>query len=458
MLNHIVILGAGGDLAARYLMPSLARIIDSPDLPNEIRITGVAREQWSTQQFRSYIGDRLDEFAADVDRQARDQLVGCLTYVQADVTDAEALAPAFSGIDEPSLAYLALPPAIFPGAIAALEKIGLPDGSRIVIEKPFGEDLESAEALNQQVHEVFPENAIFRIDHFLGKQTVQNVLGLRFANRIFEPVWNCHHVRQVEIIWDETLALEGRAGYYDNAGALKDMIQNHLLQLLCFVGMEPPARLDEDQLRDRKVDVLRAVRRLAPEDVAEQTYRARYSAGEIDGQSIPSYVDEEGVDPDNRTETFAEVRFTIDNWRWGGVPFILRSGKALGENRRLIKVHFQGVPHMAFGQSDEPVPNVLRLQLDPDHVHLDLNVNCPGDLFELRPVDLALELAPPALPAYGTLLLDVLRGDPMLFIRDDEAEESWQIVEPILKGWSRELAPLHEYQAGSDVDSGFLIP
>jgi glucose-6-phosphate 1-dehydrogenase len=457
MLNRIVILGATGDLTSRYLLPSLAQILDRADQDGTFHVVGVARRDWSTDAFQRHIAERLERFAGDTSDAVRQRLVDCLFYVQADVTDPDELAEAFGGRDEPVLAYLALPPAVFPGTIDALARLELPQGSRVVIEKPFGEDLESAIALNRQVHEVFPEDAIFRIDHFLGKQTVQNILGLRFANRIFEPLWNCHHIRQVEIIWDETLALEGRAGYYDHAGALKDMIQNHLLQLLCFIAMEPPTKITAHELRDRKADLLRAVRRFSPEEIKQSTYRGRYTSGEIDGEAIPSYVDEDGVDPTRNTETFSEVRLTIDNWRWGGVPFVLRSGKALGKNRRLINVHFQDVPHLPFDPDAPPRPNVLRMQIDPDRMHLDLNVNEPGELLSLRAVDLGLELAPPELPAYGTLLLEILRGDPMLFIRDDEAEESWRIVEPILDAWSRDEVPMHEYEAGSDVRTGLMM-
>ena len=252
---------------------------------------------------------------------------------------------------------------MFLPTLEALSRASLPQGSRVVIEKPFGEDLASAQALNRLLHQSFPENAVFRIDHFLHLQTVQNVLGLRFANRIVEQLWNRDHVERVEIVWDESLTLEGRASYYDRVGALKDMIQNHLLQLLCLVGMEAPLTLDERTLRDRKIDVLRAIRRLSPQEVEQYTVRARYSAGRIGECQVPNYADEEGIDPARGTETFAQVTLWIDNWRWAGVPFVLRSGKALGRERREIAVHFRPVPHLAF-EANDPPPNVLRLLLD----------------------------------------------------------------------------------------------
>jgi glucose-6-phosphate 1-dehydrogenase len=453
MLDRFVILGANGDLTARYLAPAIVQIQEAGRLPHSIQITGVARQDWTTEQFRGRIADALERHAGNVSLEARRAVLESLDYQRADVTDAEALSRALPADGRPSLVYLALPPAVFPRAVETFDRMALPAGSRIVVEKPFGESLASARELNQLVQRVFPENAVYRIDHFLGKQTIQNLLGLRFANRIFEPVWNCHHVSQVDIIWDETLGLEGRAGYYDHAGALKDMIQNHLLQLLCFVAMEPPIELSEHELRDRKVQLLRAVRRMSPEDVGVHTYRARYAAGTVDGRELPNYADEPGVDPSRQTETFAAVRLRIDNWRWSGVPFMLRSGKGLGRDRRLINVYFHEVPHLTFGQESDPSRNVLRMSIDPDWMSLDLNVNCPGDPFELRPVALDLELAPPTLSAYALLLLDVLEGDPMLFIRDDEAEELWRIIEPILQGWEMGLTTLREYPAGSQVDT-----
>jgi glucose-6-phosphate 1-dehydrogenase len=301
------------------------------------------------------------------------------------------------------------------------------------------------------LHEVAPEEQVFRIDHFLGKQTVQNVLGLRFANRIFEALWNAQHVEAVDIVWDETLALEGRAGYYDAAGALRDMVQNHLIQLLCLLAMEPPVTLDERSLRDRKVDVLRAVRRPTLDDVRRHTLRARYRAGSAGGTTVPAYVDEPGVDPERRTETFAAVTLFVDNWRWAGVPFRLRSGKALGADRHEVRVRFRPVPHLAFDQDQDqdPQPNVLRLHVDPDRVTLEVNLNGAGDPFRLERAGMAVVLAPQELSAYARLLLDIFAGDPVLSIRADEAEEAWRFIEPILDGWRNDATPLLEYPAGS---------
>jgi glucose-6-phosphate 1-dehydrogenase len=344
--------------------------------------------------------------------------------------------------------YLALPNTIFLPTLQALAEVGLPDGAIVAVEKPFGRDRADAEQLNAVLHELLPEESIFRTDHFLAMQTVLNILGLRFANRVFEPLWNAQHVDRIDIVFDETLGLEGRAGYYDTAGALRDMLQNHLLQQLAIIAMEPPTAIDASTLAARKSDVLRAVR--PPTDLARDTVRARYTAGTVDGRVLPDYTAEEGVDPARGTETYAEYTVTIDNWRWAGVPFRLRSGKALGADRHEIVVRFKPVPHLAFGDED-PEPDVLRLRLEPDGIALELNLNGAGDPFDLERRTLAIDLPPNRLSAYGLLLEAMLAGDATLSISDVEAEESWRIVEPILAAWSADEVPLLEYPAGSDV-------
>jgi glucose-6-phosphate 1-dehydrogenase len=449
MTRRLVVFGATGDLTARKLMPALASLRATGQWPDDLSVLGVAQQDWDTERFRRHMEEALDRHGQDMDEAARRALVSGLEYHPADVTDPKQVAAAVESGAPLTVAYLALPPGLFAPAVHALAQLDLPQESRIVVEKPFGRDLSSAQDLNRRLHEVFPERSVFRIDHFLHKQTVQNVLGLRFANRAFEYLWNRDHVEQVRITWDEAISLEGRAGYYDRAGALKDMIQNHLLQLLCLVGMEAPLALDERGLRDRKVDVLRAVRRLSPDEVERWTVRGRYTSGQAGGQQVPDYVDEPGVTPDRGTETFAQVTLWIDNWRWSGVPFTLRTGKALAAERREIAILFKSVPHLAFAAQDPP-SNVLRLGLDPDSVSFGVNLNGAGDPFGLEQVDLRATFRPQAVPAYGRLLLDVLEGDCTLSIRGDEAEESWRIVEPILAGWSEGRVPLGEYAAGTD--------
>jgi glucose-6-phosphate 1-dehydrogenase len=453
VIERIVIFGATGDLTARYLIPALARLYEAAKLPSGIKITGVDRTEWENNNdgFRRFALESLDRHAQSVSAAARAKLVvEALQYSQADVTDGQSVAKALGTLREPILAYLALPPPVFAPTIEALKSINLPKGSRIAIEKPFGENLESARMLNRMLHEFLPERSVFRIDHFLAWQPFPAIMGLRFANGIFEPLWNHNYIQRVEIIWEETLALEGRAGYYDSAGAFKDLIQNHLLQLLCLTAMEAPIALHRGNLRDRKMDVLRAIRQLSAEEVQRHSVRARYGSGKIGEKLIPAYAEEEGVDPDRETETFAQVTLMIDNLRWAGVPFVLRTGKALARNRGEIAVHFKAVPHLPFQRATDPRPNVLRVQLGPDRIALTVNVNGPYDPFDLEQVELSAEFAPQDFfSAYERLFVDLLEGNTTLFIRADEAEESWRVVQPILEGWENGLVPLLEYPAGS---------
>lgn len=449
MIDRLTIFGAAGDLTSRYLVPALARLHEADLFPDSLSILGISIEDWDTARFRRHIAERLDIHAVGISHATREAILARMEYARADVTDPGQVAAALGPLRAPIVAYLALPPAFARPTIEALATLDMPEGSRIVAEKPFGTDFESARELNRLIHTTFDERAVFRVDHFLMKQTIQNVLGLRFANRVFEHLWSRDHVERVEIIWDETVALEGRASYYDHAGALRDMVQNHLLQLVCLVGMEPPVTFGERDLRDRKVDVLRAVRRLSPEEVEQHTVRARYGAGRDGDREVPAYADEPGIDRSRGTETFAQVTLRIDNGRWADVPFVLRTGKALARSRREIRVHFRPVPHLAF-EGPAPRANVLRLEMDPDRMALLININGPGDPFDLECVDLDAQLSPQDLPAYARLLLAILEGDVTLSIRGDEAEESWRIVEPILEVWASGRGPLLEYPAGSD--------
>jgi glucose-6-phosphate 1-dehydrogenase len=448
MINRLAIFGATGDLTARYLLPAIAALRRTGELGDAFRLIAAGRDDWSGSQYQDWAAAQLARHACDLPPGIRSAVASAATYQQADATDRTSVARVIAG-DEPVACYLALPPAVFAAAVSALHDAGLPEGSRIVLEKPFGEDLGSAIELNRLLADTLPEEAVFRADHFLAMTAVQNVLGTRLANRVIEPIWNSSHIAEIDIVWEESLALEGRAGYYDGVGALKDMLQNHLLQVLCLVAMEPPMSLGERDLRDRKVDVLRSVRPLAGDDVIRGTRRGRYTAGRIGDRQVPAYADEDGVDPAHRTETFAEIELRLDNWRWPDTVFRLRTGKALRRDRKEVAVRFRPVPHLPFADSADVAPSVLRFGLESETVSLELTGIGPRPQ-TLLPVSLSGRLAPAELPAYGQLLHSVLSGDNTLAVRDDEAEESWRVVSPVLEAWAKDVVPLQDYPAGSD--------
>lgn len=446
MMPSFIIFGATGDLTGRFLLPAFAHLIHADKLSSVPVIVGVGKEQWDRADFRRHAEKQL-ALHSEADEKARQQLLASLDYQPADVTDPRQVATAMAKVNGPVIVYLALPAQLFAPVIRAIAAVAQ-KGTRIAVEKPFGENLQSAQALNRLLHESFPEDAIFRMDHFLGMRTAQNVLALRFTNRLFDPLWSCEHISRVEIVWEETLGLEGRSSYYDRAGALRDMVQNHLLQLLCYMGMEPP--VDERDVRSRKVDLLRAVEKMTPEEVNNRTVRARYGAGRIGENAIPSYVDEAGIDPARQTETFVQLVLHIDHPRWAGVPFVLRTGKALARDRQEMAVHFKPVSHPAFGLEASLHPNRLRMQFDPDRIDLHLNVTGADELLSLHETALEKQFIRQTIPAYGQLLLGIMQGDHTLSIRDDEAEESWRIVQPILDAWAQGHSPLREYAAGSE--------
>jgi glucose-6-phosphate 1-dehydrogenase len=460
MIDRLVLFGATGDLAGRYLLPALARLLAAHQLPAGFDLVGAAREALDDEGFRRLANDRLNRHAPDVPTDARTALVAALRYRPVDLADPTSLARVIDGDTRAVAAYLALPPAAFPTAVTSLGAVGLPAGSRIVLEKPFGEDLRTAVALNDLVAHVAGvagEDAVFRVDHVLGMATVHNLLGARLANRVLEPLWNSTHIEQVDILWDETLALEGRAGYYDKAGALKDVMQNHLLQILCLFAMEPPTSGSAGELRDHKVDVLRSVRIFTPDDVVQRTTRARYAAGTLApppegaGTAVPAYIDEEGVDSTRDTETFAEILLELDSPRFSGTRFLLRAGKALSRRRKGVIVRFRSVPSLPFGPgTPHPPRNELRIGLDgPESFTLHLTASAPGPPPRLAPLDLTAEMPGDTLPAYSHVLLHVLEGDTTLSIRGDEAELAWRIVTPIIETWADGRVPLQDYPAGS---------
>ena len=446
--TRLVIFGATGDLAARLLLPAFAHLRGEDALPDDLMITGIGDQDWDTRRFRDHVTEALGAHA-DADAEVSAWLTERVDYAQADVTDRGAVATALDGIDGPFVAYLALPPTLFGLTLEALADAGLPDGSVVAIEKPFGTDLNSARELNALLARRFGDVTVFRNDHFLHAQTVQNIAGIRFANRIFAPLWDAGHIAAVDVIWDETLTLEGRAGYYDGAGALRDMLANHLLQILCLIAMEPPPSFDERDLRDARFGVLRAIPTPDGDWVRDHTVRARYTAGSVGDRDVPDYVDEAGVDPDRGTETFAQVTLTMRNWRWAGVPFTLRSGKAQGANRAEIVIHLRQVPYPVFADVEDCTPNVLRIRLDPPALEADLNINDEGDLIGLEPVTLDTALPEPPRPPYASLILDVLRGDPTLAVRGDEAEQAWRIMQPVVDAWADDVVEMRTYEAGT---------
>ena len=449
MIERLVLFGATGDLAGRFLLPALAALHATGRLPDAFQVVGAAREQLDDAAFRESAVERLAEHASGVPASSRGAVARMLRYRAVDLDDARTVAPVFEPSGPPAAAYLALPPAVFPVAVSTLAEVGLRAGSRIALEKPFGDDLESAVELNRLLARAAGpewEQEVFRVDHVLGMATVQNLLAMRLGNPLLESIWNGRHVDRVEILWEETLALEDRAGYYDTAGALKDVLQNHMLQVLSLIAMELPSAPGEQDLRDRKVEALRAIRPLGRAEVVSQTRRARYTAGRLarppegSGNTVPAYADEEGVDPQRKTETFAEVVLQLGGQRWDGVPFVLRAGKALSRRRKMVVLRF------AADTAAQP-GSELRIGLDgPEDIALQLIGGAPES-----PVPLVLTAPPPAsdLPAYGRVLLDILSGGSSLSVRGDEAEHAWCVVAPVLEAWRDDVVPLEEYPAGS---------
>lgn len=444
-VSTLLILGATGDLSSRLLLPAIGQLL-TRETDRRVHLVGAGREDWTQEHWHEVVTTSFG--TEDSAGTGIDELVRGTRYQQIDVTDAEALAALLASCDGPVAVYFALPPAIAAKACEALAAHDLPEGTVLALEKPFGTDEASAHELNERLAALVPEDRIHRVDHFLGRATVFNILGLRFANRILEPLWSAEHIESVAVVYDEQLGLEGRAGYYDGAGALIDMIQSHLLQVLAVIAMEPPSTLDAADLRDAKGIVLRATR-LAGDDLAQSSRRARYTAGSVDGRELPSYADEKGVDPERKTETLAELTVEIDTWRWAGVPFTLRSGKALGERRREVVIRFKPVPHLPAGFHGSADGSVLRIFLAPDKMALELNINGPGDPFGLERASLEAEFGPGELLAYGEVISGILDDDPSLSVRGDAAEECWRIVQPAIDAWRADDVPLDEYAAGS---------
>ncbi|WP_423246853.1 glucose-6-phosphate dehydrogenase [Sinomonas puerhi] len=454
-VRSLLILGASGDLTGRLLFPGLARLLATGRHAG-LTVVGAGSEDWTTDQWSQRVHDATEDSlkdATDAGRAELERIRRESTYEKLDVTAPGALAGEIARLPAPVAVYFALPPAVSQKACSLLEASELPEGTRLALEKPFGSSEASAAELNNTLRQLVPESQIHRIDHFLGKGTVLNILGLRFANNFLEPVWNRDHIEKVEIFFDEDLALEGRAGYYDRAGALRDMIQSHLLHVLAIIAMDAPARLDERDLRDGISSVLRAARVEAP--FTGSTRRARYTAGNLASRDVPDYTSEPGVDPSRGTETLAEITVTLASWRWAGVPFILRSGKALGTKRKEAVVTFKPVPHLPEGFRGVDEPNRLRIGFGPDVLQLDVDVNGPGDVLNLNRVTLDADLGETDLLPYGEVLDGVLNGDPLLSVRGDTAESCWRVVEPVLNAWAADEVPMDAYPAGSGGPAGW---
>lgn len=445
MVEHVgtlVIFGADGDLTSRLLLPGLGQLLQH-ERPHGLQLIGVGQKSLSDAEWRSRVTDSFAAGAAP--GPVTRQVAAASVFLHADVTDPADLKRVFAACTGTPAFYFALPPAVTIAACSAMQGLTLPEGAVFAMEKPFGTDLASAVHLNREVIKLVPEHSVHRVDHFLGKSTVLNVLGLRFANRIFEQVWNRDNIARIEITFDEQLSLEGRAGYYDRAGALVDMVQSHLLLVLALVAMEAPSSLGADDLRGAMAQALRATR---VADVSASR-RARYTAGSVSGAAVPSYVDEPGVKGSSGTETLAELTLSVDNWRWAGVPFVLRSGKALSDTRKEIVVTFKDVPHLPTGFTGASGPSRLRIALSPDEIELDMRINGEGDPFSLDPVRLSTKLAAGELGPYGEVLSGIMADDPTLSVRADEVEECWRIVTPVLAAWKNGEVSLDEYAAGS---------
>ena len=468
----IVIFGATGDLAHRKLFPALLNLAWEHHLTDNTVMLSVSRQPVDEGEFRAGVLESFVQFAKDSETDDAFRM----QFVQRIFTFAEDSEQVGPFIELPKvqerltqkfntrgnvLYYLSVPPSAYESIVGDLKDSGLsrPKSGgwvRIIVEKPFGHDLDSARKLNQQLSDAFDEEQIYRIDHYLGKETVQNIMVLRLANMFLEPLWNRRYIDHVQITAAESLGVEDRAAYYEGAGALRDMLQNHLLQIMSLMAMEPPPNLSPQAVRDEKTKVLASLRPFTDADLEKNVIRGQYVSGSIDNQVVPGYLDEKGVNPKSRTETYVAMRLFIDNWRWSGVPFYLRTGKRLPKRVTEVAAQFRPVPHFVFGRSPNDViePNVLTIRIQPDEgIKLRIIAKVPGHAFQLNPVDMEFgyqrSFTGRLHDAYEILLLDAILGDPTLFARRDAVEEGWEFVEPILQAWKSDRVPLATYTAGT---------
>jgi glucose-6-phosphate 1-dehydrogenase len=457
----LVFFGGSGDLAMRKLLPAMYARDVANDLPATARIICVGRESITQEAFLQMIEtNSKPHIKESVDEAAWQKFLNRITWVVVDAVNLNsyaALAEALRKDDSLTrVYYLATPPQLFARICDNLAASGLATAnSRVVLEKPLGRDLDSAKQINADVGKVFAESQIYRIDHYLGKETVQNLLALRFGNILFEPLWRREWISDVQITIAEKIGVGNRLGYYDNSGALRDMLQNHLLQLLCIVAMEPPTSIAPDAVRDAKLQVLRSLKRFTPTTLSQNIIRGQYRNGYVDGQPVPGYRDEPGAPKQSKTETFVAMKAEIDTWRWAGVPFYLRTGKRMADRLAEIVVRFKPIPHSIFNQPTSSFqPNSLVIRLQPDEgLSLNLMAKTPGDSMRLKQAELELDFREqfkaPRMEAYERLLLDVLRGQLTLFMRGDELEAAWEWVEPILDHWEQDDTSPAPYTSGT---------
>ena len=465
----MVIFGASGDLTKRKLLPALYLLHKNGKLPVSFAILGVGRTPYNDESYQEFLHEQLSIFVkpAELDSLAVESFINKIHYQEMNPDDEkdyivlqERLSYLDRGIDNPGnyLFYLATPPVLYSVIPGHLQSVGLNKGGikRIIVEKPFGYDLESAQQLNALYTSIFNEDQIFRIDHFLGKETVQNILALRFANGIFEPLWNRNYIDHIEITAVENLGIEQRGSFYDNTGALRDMVQNHLAQLLALCAMEPPVAFDADSFRNEVVKVYQSLKPLTKEEIRTHVVRGQYVTAHIGDQEIKGYREEKNVNPQSHTETFVSMRMFISNWRWDGVPFYIRTGKQMPTKVSEIVVHFKPTPHQMFNCAQEcPKPNQLIIRLQPNEgVVLTFGLKVPGSGFEVKQVQMDFTYDKlgglPTGDAYAKLLEDCILGESTLFTRTDAIEASWKYFDPIIKLWNEEVQiPLHGYPAGT---------
>ena len=453
----ITIFGGSGDLAWRKLIPALFNLFLDGRLPERFHILGLGRQEMTDLAYRKKLHEGVNKFSrrGKADAKKWKSFSDNISYRSADFgktafysTLKKEIETTEKSWEKPitRIFYLAIPPGIIELIATNLGKAGLAKDihkSRIVVEKPFGKDLPSAQALNKKLLAIFNECQIYRIDHYLGKETVQNIMAFRFANALFEPLWNRNYIDHIQITVSEKIGVEDRGGYYETAGALRDMIQNHLLQLACLIAMEPPLSFDADEVRNKKVDVLKAIRPINHQDVHNYAVRGQYDGGWVEGKKVKAYRAEKGVDPQSNTETFAAFKFFVDNWRWQNVPFYLRTGKRMHETISVITIQFRPVPHKAFPEASTEnwQPNKLILNIQPDMgIRLRFQAKRPGLDMHLTPVDMLFDYSSSYTTgtpeAYETLLLDVLEGDATLFMRADQVEAAWKILMPVIETWA----------------------